>query len=218
MAIVGPKVCDPTSDESRRALIANIIPYSENVERPAKPLVEMVCKLRTHGTWVNEIEGDPKTWGRFCIEVLGRPSGWFDDLEHGVGLLTGGSIQQAQDIAQKVASARENPAAKHGGDRKSEHDQVRSTNLKSSDTADRVLARLARDGHDELLDAIEAGEISVNQAAIQVGYRKKKTPEELAIHHFNRCESRLVVLKAICESLEPHEREVVDAWLQERDA
>lgn len=123
-----------------------------------------------------------------------------------------------RDIKAQVESARENPAAKHGevGNGRSRVDNVKST--RGGNETEYTLRRLARDGHDELLDAIEAGEISVNQAAIQVGYRKKKTPEELAIHHFNRCESRLVVLKAICESLEPHEREVVDAWLQERDA
>lgn len=122
-----------------------------------------------------------------------------------------------RDIKAQVESARENPAAKHGevGNGRSRDKDLTSTPANSNDG---ILRKLARDGHDELLDAIEAGEISVNQAAIQVGYRKKKTPEELAIHHFNRCESRLVVLKAICESLEPHEREVVDAWLQERDA
>jgi hypothetical protein len=45
--------------------------------------------------------------------------------------------------------------SKHGGDRRSEmaKDQVRNTNLKSSETAAYTLARLDRDGHHELARA-----------------------------------------------------------------
>lgn len=78
-----------------------------------------------------------------------------------------------------------------------------------------TLRRLARDGHDELLDAIANEEISVNAAAIQVGYRKKKTPEELVIANFRKCEQRLEAVRGVLSALEPHERLIVIDWLKE---
>ena len=215
MAALEPRVCDPKSDESRKALIANIVPYSENVERPAKPLVGMVQKLREHGTWVAELSGEPKTWERFCDEVLGRPSGWFDDLEHGVGLLCGATIEQAQTISQKVAQAKANKDSKQG----QRSDLMTSGKLaevdRSGTSNNNVLRRLARDGHDGLLDQIEAGEISVNKAAIQVGYRKKPSPEKLAVKHFRKAENKLQVLKLMIEAMDEHELSKVRVLIKE---
>jgi hypothetical protein len=98
-------------------------------------------------------------------------------------------------MAAKVAQARADKddgkvIPGWGGDRKTKDrksgDQVRNTNMKRSETTEYTLARLARDGHDELLDAIEAGEMSVNAAAIQAGYRKVKTPLQQLLHWWGK--------------------------------
>lgn len=51
---------------------------------------------------------------------------------------------------------------------------------------DYTLARLERDGETELLLAVERGEISANQAAIEAGYRKQKVTVEAGVYGFAR--------------------------------
>jgi hypothetical protein len=72
----------------------------------------------------------------------------------------------------------------HGGDRKSEQakDQVGNTKLISAGgtTRDYILARLDRDGHDELATKVRAGKLSANAAAIEAGFRKQQTPMDHA--------------------------------------
>ena len=112
-------------------------------------------------------------------------------------------------VADAIAQAKANKDSKQG---------QRKTSLKLKEVQpnsnDATLRRLARDGHDELLDQIEAGEISVNKAAIQVGYRKKPSPEELAVKHFRKAENKLQVLKLIVESLDEDERSKVRVLLK----
>lgn len=90
------------------------------------------------------------------------------------------------------------PLAKHGGDRKSEDYQVDNVNLKTKGGNDTeyTLRRLARDCP-EMLDKIEAGELSVNAAAIQAGIRKKPTPEEQCRAAFMRCSDQRAMLKEL---------------------
>lgn len=77
-----------------------------------------------------------------------------------------------------------------------------------------TLRRLKRDAPELYLE-VKSGELSVNAAAIQAGIRKKPTPEQICVKAFLKCDSRLVPLKVIVESLEPHERAVVMDWLKE---
>jgi hypothetical protein len=131
-----------------------------------------------------------------------------------VRLLKGGEVEAVQAA---IKAAREKPLAEHGGDRKSV-EQVDNINLKSkggTDT-DYTLRRLARD-KPELLDKIEAGELSVNAAAISAGIRRKPTPEEVCIKAFGKVENRLNTLKRIVDLLAPHERAVVRDWLEDDD-
>ena len=91
---------------------------------------------------------------------------------------------------------RRHPApAKHGGDRA---EQARDTLLMSHhDNTEGILRRLKRDGHTEQLAAITAGEMSVNQAAISAGYRKRrasipldnvKAAIDVVVKHFGNAE------------------------------
>lgn len=68
----------------------------------------------------------------------------------------------------------------------------------------------------ELQEQVRAKQISMNAAAIQAGIRKKPTPEEQCVKAFRKCDSRLVPLKVIVESLESHEMAVVMDWIKER--
>ncbi|MBK7092393.1 MAG: hypothetical protein IPH59_11850 [bacterium] len=80
-------------------------------------------------------------------------------------------------------------------------------------STDYTLKRLARDNHDDLLDAIEAGELSVNQAAIRAGYRKKLSHAEKCVAEFRKAENRLEPLRVIVAELDTHEVEVLKDWL-----
>jgi hypothetical protein len=59
-----------------------------------------------------------------------------------------------------------------------------------------VLRRLARD-QPELLDKIETGELTVNQAAIQAGIRKKPSHNDTALKAFRRSQDRVGLLRDI---------------------
>jgi hypothetical protein len=82
-------------------------------------------------------------------------------------------------VKAKVAEARVNPLQKNGevGNGRS-FDNVKAT--KGGNDTSYTLRRLARDAPD-MLDKIESGELSVNQAAIQAGIRKKPTAFEIAL-------------------------------------
>jgi hypothetical protein len=83
-------------------------------------------------------------------------------------------------VKAKVAEARVNPLPKNGevGNGRS-CDNITATKSRGTDTT-YTLRRLARDAPD-MLDKIESGELSVNQAAIQAGIRKKPTAFEIAL-------------------------------------
>jgi hypothetical protein len=68
----------------------------------------------------------------------------------------------------------------------------------------------------ELREMVAARQVSLNQAAIQAGIRKKPTPEEQCVKAFKKSQSRLVPLKVIVLSLEPHELSVIADWVKER--
>jgi hypothetical protein len=68
----------------------------------------------------------------------------------------------------------------------------------------------------ELFEEVKAGRMSANAAAIQAGIRKKPTAEEQCVRGFKKSQSRLVPLKVIVLSLEPHELSVIADWVKER--
>lgn len=62
------------------------------------------------------------------------------------------------------------PLLTHGGDRRRAKPQVPPLNRGRL----YIVARLQRDGHADLVTAIQNGQISANAVAIQMGYRKPK--------------------------------------------
>jgi DNA-binding MarR family transcriptional regulator len=65
----------------------------------------------------------------------------------------------------------------------------------------------------ELQAKVASREISLNQAAIQSGIRKKPTPEETIVKAFAKATGRLQVAKAIISSLNQDEAAALLAWL-----
>jgi hypothetical protein len=118
-------------------------------------------------------------------------------------------------IKQKVQEAREKPLADVGPPTKDEKGNGYNITISRGTDTDYTLRRLARDAP-EFLDKIEAGELSVNAAAIAAGIRKKPTPTEICVKAFKRADDRLAILKAIASELEPHEAAMMRDFSIER--
>lgn len=85
-------------------------------------------------------------------------------------------------LAQEVI---DEPLAQHGGDRKEEEQGDNVTLVTRGNSQSYVLRRLARDGAEdaskaELFKQVTKGTISAHKAALEAGYRTKKTPLEQA--------------------------------------
>lgn len=118
-------------------------------------------------------------------------------------------------IGDIIAGARENPAREKKGGRPPRSESKEGSKfepLPKGNANKRVLARLARDTP-QLLDKIERGEMTVNQAAIAAGIRKKPTEEEIILKAFRKAQDRLQIVKKIVETLTEPERAVVKDWL-----
>jgi hypothetical protein len=123
------------------------------------------------------------------------------------------------DISEKIAAARAKPLAEHGEIGNGRKDESRGDNVTSTvergNATDYTLRRLARDCP-EMLDKIEAGELSVNAAAIKAGIRKKPSPAEVCVKAFRKAENRIEALKLIIDTLEPYEAAMVRDMAIER--
>jgi hypothetical protein len=80
-------VCDPQSDDSLDTLIDLASTSAGWVERNARYLVDKIEKLEKAATWPRRLEGEPKTWQRFCAEVLGYPDGYIEAIMQGITML-----------------------------------------------------------------------------------------------------------------------------------
>jgi hypothetical protein len=105
---------------------------------------------------------------------------------------------------------KENPRNPNG--RKGKESSNNITRLNRGTDTTYTLRRLARDAP-EILSKVQSGELSVNQAAIAAGIRKKPTPEETTLKAFSRATERLLVLRSIVDTLTDSERQILKDWL-----
>jgi hypothetical protein len=123
-----------------------------------------------------------------------------------------GAAVVIDDIGKRVAVARSDNTKQ--GER---NDLLPDNIRKSSGGTDTeyTLRRLARECP-EMLDKIEAGELTVNAAAIAAGIRKKPTKAEVCLAAFRKSENRLEPLRQIVAELEPFEAAIVRDWILEK--
>lgn len=137
-------------------------------------------------------------------------------VELAVAWLKANGTEKPVPLSAAIAEAREKPLLDVGPPTKEEKGNPNNVRInKFGNDTDYTLRRLARDAP-EMLDRIEAGELSVNAAAIQAGIRKKPTPEEICIKAFGKAQDKLKTLKAIIDTLEPYEAATVRDWVLER--
>jgi hypothetical protein len=118
-------------------------------------------------------------------------------------------------IKQKVQEARGKKDHGKRGPKPKGINNGDSIKYEQGTTNENILRRLARDAP-EYLDKIEAGELSVNAAAIAAGIRKKPTAAEICVKAFRRADDRLAILKAIASELEPYEAAMMRDFSIER--
>lgn len=125
-----------------------------------------------------------------------------------------GAITKEQARKAAVEDAKANPLASVGkiGNGRPSDSSVGNSNSTVGNTNEYLLRRLARD-QPELLNKVESGELSINQAAITAGIRKKPSQEEIAVKAFRKADDKLNALKQMIESLAECERRIVMEWL-----
>lgn len=172
-----PVACDPQSDEAISASIDVVGSYATRTEADARPLVEFVDVLKSMD-WKRRLDGEPKTWERFCSVVLGFSSGFFDEIKQGIAILEAagrkGPISQKEAIAayaQRAAhDAKEAERRMKAGKRLDPNDIV--MRVEQGNSAGYLTRRIARH-HPEILERMRAGEFtSVRQAALEAGIVK----------------------------------------------
>jgi hypothetical protein len=131
------------------------------------------------------------------------------------------NAKKGTTVGEAIA-ARENPLASGPGKPKGSKggnqytvanvDNTNKSKPRGGTDTTYTLRRLARD-NPAMLDKIEAGELSVNQAAIQAGIRKKPQPSEQCLKAWVRSDDRISVLKKIVETLTDTERVLLQEFL-----
>lgn len=116
-----------------------------------------------------------------------------------------GAITKEQAKAAAITDAEaKKEKQKRGPKPKSEFpDNIRKLKSGGTDT-EYTLRRLARD-HEPILAKVKSGELSVNQAAIAAGIRKKPTPEDTCLKAFSKVKDRVAVAKEILAMLTQEE-------------
>ena len=174
----------------------------ENMDSDAKHAAGMLEVAREQGAW--------KTLGYASFDL-------YVTAELGIDESFVLAIEKAlhgETIAEAIARAKENPLPAHGeiGKGRDKDDNIIS-NQQGTSTA-YTLRRFARDASEEneddeqrdnaerLLQAIEDGEMSVNAAAIEMGYRKKLTDFENAVKYLKKCsKAELINLREFIQEL-----------------
>ena len=93
-------------------------------------------------------------------------------------------LRRGEPVELQRKDGRVVPLGKHGGNRKVDY-QGDIVTLMRGNSLDYTLRRLTRDRPD-LLARYESGELSANAAAIEAGFRKKRTPFEQAQYWYNK--------------------------------
>ena len=171
-------------------------PWSRGVARQIQFLAKQLDTDVVHLKSMIEIARENKAW-----KPLGYVS--LDAFLMKESKVTPTALK-AIELAQPGTKLRDvyPPLAKHGRPTKEEAVKGNNITLNQRGTGtEYTLHRLARDAP-ELLDKIEAGELSVNAAAIQAGIRKKPTPEDACIKAFRKCSDLTKMLRRLQEYYE----------------
>jgi len=194
--VVIPIACDPTTDEALDTLIRLAQNSAVSEESSARYLINKLDQLIEANTWPKRLEGQPKTWARFCKEVIGYDLDYITTIESGIKLLDSKgvenpTIQEAhaagsrQEQAVKVARENQEPLREKAG-RPSKPEMVLNSKnstiskpsgkpKKGSTSAKTRVKQLRRD-HPEIAERLEKGEFKSVAAACRAAKGKEPDP------------------------------------------
>jgi hypothetical protein len=178
---------DPGTKPWARAVAREIRFRAKQFDSDIEGLQSMIAIAADHNAWrpLGYISLDA-----FLISEANFTQAIIDAVRNAKkGAKTGEVIQEARATKDKQQGKRNDLLL---GD---------SKKLDAGNTNGYLLRRLARD-NPELLDKIEAGELTVNQAAIQAGIRKKPTPEDACLKAFRKCSDLTEMLRRLQEYYE----------------
>lgn len=186
---------------SPKEFCENLIRKALNIEMMAEHLPESCAACITNGYYKEMLDHDKKpftSFKQFCEYRL--PYGMA--LRWDVLMKISEKTKYREIIlAQEVL---DEPLAQNGGERKPSEQSCNATLPSLRGTASYTMRRLARDGAEdaskaELFKQVTKGTISAHKAALEAGYRTKKTPLETVKTIIARLETEDV--KAVLEYL-----------------
>lgn len=108
--IVMPAVCDPQSDDSLDTLIGLASDSADWTERDARYLIDKIDQILEANTWPRRIDGEPKTWDRFCDVVLGYDAGYIQKIREGLEALEKAGVWEST-VAQAYQASQDRVVA-----------------------------------------------------------------------------------------------------------
>jgi hypothetical protein len=109
-------------------------------------------------------------------------------------------------VADAIEEAKANKDKQQG--KRNDLTSTKFVEVGSTNKNENILRRLARD-QPELLDKIETGELTINQAAIAAGIRKKPSHRDTALKAFRRSQDRTELLSDILSAFIASDRDSV---------
>lgn len=165
--ITAPELHEETQDVINKKLLKYVPLFREHMDRGAGDLIGNLEEIIEHRLWERVGYDSFESYARehlkhseeWCREVVRIYNQDWTPAQREIGTVA--------DLASAVELARGNPLSEHGGERVK---QDSNTTLPDRGQT-YALRRLARDRPD-LLDKVEAGDLTPNAAAIEAGFRR----------------------------------------------
>jgi hypothetical protein len=211
---------DKLKSDSRYKMIFEL---SRNITRTGKTFCAYLVEWIESDAYKRHWDEDRQKWHEcqtFAEFMEASPArGLGLDVQKAVEelrILSAGKVKDAETVLARWTGELGERALNKNGDvgkgRPNSFDNIKAN--PGGTSTDYTLRRLARDGQKDLLRAIEKHELSVNQAAIQAGYRKKKSPAELALANFRKTDGKLEVIFHMLNELDGHEKSCIRERLE----
>ena len=142
------------------------------------------------------VESTVGLWETEC-QIVAKEEAWkplgVGSLEDYIAAITGkSSVAVEQELFERAEAKKDK--GKQG--RKSKVIDGDSISYERGTTNENILRRLARD-HNGIFEKVKSGELTINQAAIAAGIRKKPSHNDTALKAFRRSQDRTELLRDI---------------------
>ena len=219
--VVEPAGLDPRSPESLASLIKLASHSGQNVGRSARYLLDKIAQLQEAQTWPTALPDAPRTWERFCTEVLGYPGEYVEKMREGIALLDGDptvdeAVTEAETRRQLVAQATHQGQRADFGNlpKLAQSDRAQENGI--SVRQQRKLDYLA--GHaPALLTAVQGGSMSIHRAYKEAKGMPDPTPLDY-LHRYWRKVAPEDRMRFLVEMLTPNERRALQLGLEEEES